>query len=63
VPLDAAPSNTGARNGWISGAVPVDKIEEPGIDALVEVGVYGDCPNEISAALVARDLHHPAFAA
>lgn len=55
--LDARPLELRARHGWIPGAVPVDQIEGLEFDAAVEVVVYCDCPNEISAALVARDLH------
>ncbi|MET0988469.1 MAG: rhodanese-like domain-containing protein [Steroidobacteraceae bacterium] len=55
--LDARTSDRRARTGWIPDSVAVDDIEQLQIDPLSEVVVYCDCPNDASAALMAKRLH------
>ncbi len=48
--------------GWIPGAVFVASIDEAELPPHDEVVVYCDCPNEASAALLARKLRDRGFA-
>jgi rhodanese-related sulfurtransferase len=50
-----------ARSGWIPGAIQVRDVSELKLDPASEVIVYCDCPNEASAALLARKLHGQGF--
>jgi membrane protein DedA with SNARE-associated domain/rhodanese-related sulfurtransferase len=47
--------------GWIPGAVFVASLAEAQLDPQDEVIVYCDCPNEASAALLARELKRRGF--
>lgn len=54
--LDVRPSAHRERDGWILGAQPVSDIAELDGEAAGEVIIYCSCPNEASAALLARRL-------
>ncbi|MEI2453619.1 rhodanese-like domain-containing protein [Lysobacter firmicutimachus] len=47
--------------GWIPGAVFVASLDDVGIAPRDEVVVYCDCPNEASAATLARELRRRGF--
>jgi membrane protein DedA with SNARE-associated domain/rhodanese-related sulfurtransferase len=49
------------NGGWIPGAVFVASLAEAQLDPQEEVIVYCDCPNEASAALLARELKKRGF--
>jgi membrane protein DedA with SNARE-associated domain/rhodanese-related sulfurtransferase len=49
------------NGGWIPGAVFVASLAEAQLDPQDEVIVYCDCPNEASAALLARELKKRGF--
>lgn len=51
-----------ARSGWIPGAVSAADIPALSRDHAANVIVYCDCPNEASAALVAKQLRARGFA-
>ena len=48
-------------DGWIPGALFVASLADAKLDPQAEVIVYCDCPNEASAALLARDLKKRGF--
>ena len=47
--------------GWIPGAMFVASVAEANLDPHDEVIVYCDCPNEASAAVLARELKKRGF--
>ena len=59
--LDARTSEHRAKEGWIHGAIPVQDIGALGLDPGKEVVVYCDCPNDASAAIVAKRLKDQGF--
>ena len=59
--LDVRTSEHRARQGWIHGAIHVRDIAELQLDPGKEVVVYCDCPNDASAAIVARKLKDKGF--
>jgi membrane protein DedA with SNARE-associated domain/rhodanese-related sulfurtransferase len=59
--LDVRSPETRARSGWIPGAITVRDVSELKMDPAAEVIVYCDCPNEASAALLAKKLHQQGF--
>ena len=59
--LDVRTSEHRARQGWIHGAIHVRDIAELELDPGKEVVVYCDCPNDASAAIVARKLKDKGF--
>ncbi len=59
--LDARSPEHRARQGWIHGAIPVRDIAELDMDPDKEVVVYCDCPNDASAAVVAKKLKDKGF--
>jgi len=59
--LDVRSPEHRARSGWIPGAIQVRDPSELALDPAAEVIVYCDCPNEASAALLARKLHDQGF--
>jgi membrane protein DedA with SNARE-associated domain/rhodanese-related sulfurtransferase len=54
--LDVRSAERRAGTGWIPGSVHVENIDALQLDAGKEVVVYCDCPNDASAAIVARKL-------
>jgi membrane protein DedA with SNARE-associated domain/rhodanese-related sulfurtransferase len=60
--LDARTAERRAGSGWIPGSVHVDRLEDLAIEPLSEVIVYCDCPNDATAAVVARQLMDKGFA-
>lgn len=60
--LDVRPAGLREASGWIPGAVRVSRVDELEPGAQAEVIVYCDCPNEASAALLARELKQRGFA-
>lgn len=60
--LDARPAEQRLQFGWIPGAVAVSNVGDLDLANQPEVVVYCDCPNEASAALVARQLKDRGFA-
>jgi len=59
--LDVRTSENRAQQGWIHGAIHVRDISKLELDPKSEVVVYCDCPNEASAAVVARKLKDKGF--
>jgi membrane protein DedA with SNARE-associated domain/rhodanese-related sulfurtransferase len=59
--LDARTAEQRAQSGWIPGSVHVDRLEDGAIDPRSEVIVYCDCPNDATAAIVARQLMDKGF--
>jgi membrane protein DedA with SNARE-associated domain/rhodanese-related sulfurtransferase len=59
--LDARTPERRARSGWIPGSVHVDRIDDLAIEPRSEVIVYCDCPNDATAAGVARQLMDKGF--
>lgn len=59
--LDVRSAERRARSGWIPGSVHVHDIEELQLDPQAEVVVYCDCPNDASAAILARKLREKGF--
>lgn len=55
--LDARTGDRRERTGWIPGSVWVSDIEQLELGAYEEIVVYCDCPNDATAALVAKRLH------
>lgn len=49
------------RSGWIPGALPANNLADLSLDPTAAVIVYCDCPNEASAALVAKQLRARGF--
>jgi membrane protein DedA with SNARE-associated domain/rhodanese-related sulfurtransferase len=54
--LDVRSADRRARTGWIPDSIHVEDIERLELDPGSEVVVYCDCPNDASAAVVARKL-------
>ena len=55
--LDARSPERREEAGWIPGSIQVRDIHELQIDPQLEIVVYCDCPNDATAALVAKRLH------
>lgn len=55
--LDARTADRRERTGWIPGSVWVSDGEQLALDVYEQVVVYCDCPNDATAALVAKRLH------
>lgn len=54
--LDARSADQRQRTGWIPGSVWVSDLEQLTLGVYEEIVVYCDCPNDATAALVARQL-------
>jgi membrane protein DedA with SNARE-associated domain/rhodanese-related sulfurtransferase len=54
--LDVRTPERRAQTGWIPGSIQVRDIAELTLDRDDEIVVYCDCPNDASAAVVARSL-------
>ncbi|TWI07304.1 rhodanese-like domain-containing protein [Aerolutibacter ruishenii] len=59
--LDVRPSVQREASGWIPGAVRATHVRELDVEPQHEVIVYCDCPNEASAAKLARELQQRGF--
>lgn len=61
--IDARPGPARARDGMIPGALPVESLEagSHGLSPEIPVVVYCACPNEVTAARVARRLKSLGF--
>ena len=59
--LDVRSAERRTHTGWIPGSIHVANIDELSLDAAGEVVVYCDCPNDASAAVVARRLKEKGF--
>jgi len=59
--LDVRTSQNRAQQGWIPGAIHVLDISKLELNPQSEVIVYCDCPNDASAAIVARKLKDKGF--
>ena len=59
--LDVRSPDRRERFGWIPGSIHVHNIDELQLDPRAEVIVYCDCPNDASAAVVARALRERGF--
>lgn len=55
--LDARTADRRERTGWIPGSVWVTDVEQLSLGVYEQVVVYCDCPNDATAALVAKQLH------
>jgi membrane protein DedA with SNARE-associated domain/rhodanese-related sulfurtransferase len=55
--LDARSADRRERTGWIPGSVWVSDVEQLTLDPYEQVVVYCDCPNDATAALIAKQLH------
>jgi membrane protein DedA with SNARE-associated domain/rhodanese-related sulfurtransferase len=55
--LDARSADRRERTGWIPGSVWVSDVEQLALGGYEQVVVYCDCPNDATAALVAKRLH------
>jgi membrane protein DedA with SNARE-associated domain/rhodanese-related sulfurtransferase len=55
--LDARSADQRERTGWIPGSVRSSDLEQQALGAYEEIVVYCDCPNDATAALVAKQLH------
>ncbi|HEV7608086.1 MAG TPA: rhodanese-like domain-containing protein [Steroidobacteraceae bacterium] len=60
--LDVRAAERRARIGWIPGSISAMDIETLQLDALSEIVVYCDCPNDVSAAVAARRLKEKGYA-
>ena len=54
--VDVRSAESRARSGWIAGSINVRDVSELKIDPDSAIVVYCDCPNDASAAVVARKL-------
>ena len=54
--IDVRSAESRARNGWIPGSINVRDVAELKTDPESAIVVYCDCPNDASAAVVARKL-------
>lgn len=54
--LDARTADRRERTGWIPGSVWVSDVEQLMLGAYEEIVVYCDCPNDATAALIAKQL-------
>jgi membrane protein DedA with SNARE-associated domain/rhodanese-related sulfurtransferase len=59
--LDVRTPERRRRTGWIPGSIHVENVETLQLDPGEEVVVYCDCPNDASAAVVARKLQDKGF--
>ena len=59
--IDVRSAESRARTGWIPGSINVRDIAELRIDPDSAIVVYCDCPNDASAAVVARKLKELGF--
>jgi rhodanese-related sulfurtransferase len=59
--LDVRSEPQRAQTGWIPGSVFVQTVAEAPLMPREEVIVYCDCPNEASAAVLARALNKRGF--
>jgi membrane protein DedA with SNARE-associated domain/rhodanese-related sulfurtransferase len=59
--LDVRSPERRAASGWIPGSVSVRDVSELQLQPGEEVVVYCDCPNDASAAVVARKLREQGF--
>src|SRR5262245_10681800 len=55
--LDARSADRRERTGWIPGSVWVSNVEQLVLGPYEQVVVYCDCPNDATAALIAKQLH------
>jgi rhodanese-related sulfurtransferase len=55
--LDARSADRRERTGWIPGSIWVSDVEQLALGVYEQVVVYCDCPNDATAALVAKQLH------
>jgi rhodanese-related sulfurtransferase len=54
--VDVRSAESRARSGWIAGSIHVRDVSELKIDPQSAIVVYCDCPNDASAAVLARKL-------
>lgn len=54
--LDARTADHRERTGWIPGSIWVANVEELMLEMYEQVVVYCDCPNDATAALIAKQL-------
>jgi membrane protein DedA with SNARE-associated domain/rhodanese-related sulfurtransferase len=54
--IDVRSAESRARGGWIAGSINVRDVSEVKFDPDSAIVVYCDCPNDASAAVVARKL-------
>jgi membrane protein DedA with SNARE-associated domain/rhodanese-related sulfurtransferase len=54
--VDVRTAESRARSGWIAGSINVRDVSELKIDTQSAIVVYCDCPNDASAAVIARKL-------
>ncbi|MEJ0087221.1 MAG: rhodanese-like domain-containing protein [Pseudomonadota bacterium] len=59
--IDVRSAESRARSGWIAGSISVRDVSELKIDTNNAIVVYCDCPNDASAAVVARKLKAMGF--
>jgi membrane protein DedA with SNARE-associated domain/rhodanese-related sulfurtransferase len=59
--LDVRSAESRTRSGWIAGSINVRDVSELKIDPASTVVIYCDCPNDASAAVVARKLKASGF--
>lgn len=59
--LDVRSPERRAQSGWIPGSIHVRDIGELQLDPRDEIVVYCDCPNDASAAVVAKQLKEKGF--
>jgi rhodanese-related sulfurtransferase len=55
--LDTRTADRRERTGWIPGSVWVSDVEQLQLGVYEQVVVYCDCPNDATAALIAKKLH------
>jgi rhodanese-related sulfurtransferase len=60
--LDTRSSESRAQTGWIPGSIQIRDVSDLKAGLQDEVVVYCDCPNDASAALVAKKLKLLGFA-
>jgi rhodanese-related sulfurtransferase len=54
--IDARSDESRVRSGWIAGSIRVPDVSALEIDSESAIVVYCDCPNDASAAVIARKL-------
>lgn len=54
--VDVRSAESRARSGWIAGSINVRDVSELKIDPDSAIVIYCDCPNDASAAVIARKL-------
>jgi rhodanese-related sulfurtransferase len=60
--LDARTADRRESTGWIPGSVWVSDTEQLQLSVYEEVVVYCDCPNDATAALIAKQLQSKGIA-